>query len=63
MSNKDLSPCPTDIKSHGSMWFYEQGAGIKIYCDRNEGEENRPIVSGVIPWQTVRAAIKRKDKS
>lgn len=62
MSNKDLSGKPHNIKSKGEMWWYEENAGIKILCNRNEGEENYPIVTGIISWRTIRAALKRKDK-
>ena len=62
MGNKDMSGLPHDIKSDGEMWWYELGAGIRILCNRNEGEENNPIVSGIISWREIRNALKRKDK-
>lgn len=62
MSNQHLDTNPQDIKSNGEMWYYQSGGGLKIYCDRNKGEENNPIVSGIISWRAIRNALKRKDK-
>ena len=62
MSNQHLSQEPHDIKSNGEAWWYEVGAGIKVYFERHSGNEDEPTITGIIPWRLIRNALKRKDK-
>ena len=69
MSDKHLRTKPmytlhTYSFTHGAkrrrnrdMWFYEEPAGISVYCFP-AGEGN----SGLIPWRQIRAMLARKDQ-
>ena len=59
MSNKDLSEDPKDIGERG--WFYEEPGGLEVYVDTVGSTPGKPFI-GTIPWRTIRAALKRKDK-
>ena len=55
MSNKDLSLNPHQIDEH--TWWYEDPQGVFVYV-----EPATEIKTVKIPWRSLRAALKRKDK-
>jgi hypothetical protein len=59
MANKDLSRNPHNM-SH-DFWWYEENYGISIIYQITtfKGIEQR---ERRIPWRSLRAALKRKDK-
>ncbi len=57
MSNKDLRLDPHDLPKQNA-WWYEEARGISVYV--KQGGSPLPVV--VISWQSLRAALKRKDK-
>lgn len=58
MSEKHLSRKPHESKD-GAWWWYETRAGITVYTNEVARNERNPLL---IPWQTIRAALKRKDR-
>ena len=58
MANKDLQ-----LKSHQvkdavrDTWWYEETYGFHILTATSEG-----VIEMNIPWNSIRAALKRKDK-
>lgn len=60
MSKKHLKLEPHDAKGlHKgySVWWYEVNAGININWNNGKTYGNYTI-----PWESIRAALKRKDK-
>lgn len=55
MANNHLQRKPHDVTE--DLWWYEEPGGICI-CFKNGNRFNQAL----IPWRSVRAAIKRKDK-
>lgn len=63
MSNKDLREKPHHINNTDKIWWYEESAGMCIVTSPyhpSYGSVNCEI--RVIPWKTIRAALKRKEK-
>lgn len=56
MSQKHLSLKPHSVNHN--TWWYEENGGIDIYTTAVNGEQ----VKLRIPWVSLRAALKRKDK-
>ena len=55
MSEKDLQKEPHNINPHS--WWYEENYGVTIVVE--------PVTTTrqiKIPWRSIRAALKRKDK-
>ena len=48
-----------------NFWWYEENAGIRVYTYeyiiQPDFEINRTSKNRLIPWQSIRAALKRKD--
>ena len=57
MSKKHLSRHPHDIDTRA--WWYEENHGIEIIVE-SLNEKMRHLK---IPWVSVRAALKRKDRT
>lgn len=66
MANKHLSRQPRDIKVlHGARdaWCYEESGGIFAVTEHaNLSGEYTGTSTTLIPWVTIRAALRRKDK-
>jgi hypothetical protein len=56
MSNEDLQRKPHNDKS-GQMWWYEEPAGMTFVV-----WPSRDTREFVIPWRSIRAALRRKEK-
>ena len=61
MSNKDLNRSPKFASDN--VWWYEETSGIEIHID-HKYEDGIKFSHQVItiPWRSIRAALKRKDK-
>jgi len=57
MANKDLRLLPKRSRN-GNWWWYEESEGIRVYCLLSEDK----ISSHLIRWQSIRNALKRKNK-
>lgn len=64
MSDKDLQLAPhTGHNSLGHWWWYEEPGGIGIHSERLiQGFPSNSNRVAFIPWRSIRAALKRKDK-
>lgn len=62
MANIDLKREPVNVDDNS--WWYEEDKGIEIYVCHYKDDGTRKFKQTVftIPWQTIRAALKRKDK-
>jgi hypothetical protein len=60
MANKDLSLKPHHQKKDESWWWYEENQGISVVVERSQIPGEVGIFD--IPWQSIRAALRRKDK-
>jgi len=58
MANKHLQLAPHET-SNPNLWWYEEPAGIVIV---HGGPGHGPKSEPVIPWRSIRAALRRKDK-
>ena len=58
MSNKHLKLEPHYPMGRRNWWWYETRAGMEILY----GAEGQAVKYMLIPWSSVRAALKRKDK-
>ncbi len=58
MANKDLQKERHNINPF--WWWYEMRSGIKIYHKNPDSIIGKE--SPVIPWRSIRAALKRKDR-
>lgn len=61
MANKDLRRAPHNRKD-GKVWWYEQPSGIYM-CVDPKTEKIGGIIKVEIPWSSLRAALKRKDRT
>ena len=59
MSNKDLSTNPHLVNTH--FWWYEVPRGICV-CTEAFTSEGKKVEINYIPWNSIRAVMKRKDK-
>lgn len=57
MSERHLSPRPHRVLKDKEMWWYEEKGGIYLYCATLDKTRR-----GIIPWRSVRLALKRLDK-
>lgn len=57
MSDKDLSMNPHKIRGMKTAWWYEEEKGI---CLVVEPHDTTQLIT--IPWDSLRFALKRKDK-
>ena len=61
MSAKHLKLKPHNISNE--LWWYEANAGIEVVARFEDKPTGVVIVRiHVIPWRSIRAALKRKDK-
>ena len=58
MSNKDLRRNSHKVTGTNNVWWYEIPSGIHLLVRHNIGN----IKDYTIPWETIRNALKRKDK-
>ena len=56
MGNRHLSRDPHHTKDDG-VWWYEEPVGITLFV-----EQRTKVATIIIPWRSIRAALKRKDK-
>ena len=63
MSKKHLSLKPKAARVKypeiAEAWWYEENGGIDIHIDPRQANRH---ISLFIPWASIRAALKRKDK-
>jgi len=58
LANKDLRLAPHRIKDDlRDVWWYEVPSGFRIFTVETTG-----VIEIKIPWKSIRAALKRKDK-
>ena len=59
MANKDLKLTPHDIDE--DTWWYEDNKGIDLHVEIvcPSGQRDHKVL--LIPWDQIRAALKRKD--
>lgn len=61
MSKKHLSPRPHNIKP--GSWWYEENSGIEVVHQIRDDYGKYIRTDHIrIPWVSIRAALKRKDK-
>lgn len=60
MSDRDLRAGPYIVNQH--FWWYEVKRGICICTEAFTHEGTRHVEINYIPWNSIRAALKRKDK-
>ena len=61
MADKHLKHEPVHINAH--WWYYEDKDGLEIYRTRDGGIDSVVPRKAVIPWENIRAALERKDRS
>ena len=58
MANKDLLLKPHQVKDAvRDTWWYEENYGFHIFI-----ADSKELIEIKIPWNSIRAALKRKDK-
>ena len=64
MSNQHLKRTPHKIAHYPTAWLYEEDKGIYVVQDYYRAKDGLYLWtrSVVIPWNAIRAALKRKDK-
>ena len=60
MSDKDLSKYPHHVNDR--FWWFEEKRGICVCSEAWDPEGGKEVVINYIPWNSIRAALKRKDK-
>ena len=60
MSNKDLLRTSHAIRDDKDAWWYEEEKGICLVV--SDPSKDRNTFQFTIPWRSLRAALKRKDK-
>ena len=60
MSSKHLKPNPHLVNEH--FWWFEETRGICVCTENFSNGEGRKVDVNYIPWNSIRAALKRKDK-
>jgi len=59
MTNKDLKNSAHKHKGQDSFWWYETSKGIEVYFH----VPGLPLIPhATIPWASIKAAVRRKDK-
>ena len=59
MAKKDLKLDPYNLGE--DVWWYEDNKGIDLHIDIICPSGQRSHESYLIPWETIRAALARKD--
>ena len=60
MSDKDLRFHPHIVNQH--FWWYEEKRGICICTEAHDYKGEKGVELNYIPWNSIRATLKRKDK-
>ena len=61
MAKEHLKREPHNLSE--DVWWYEENAGIDLHLETVCPNGGHSHESYLIPWVTIRAALKRKDKS
>jgi len=62
MAKQHLSLSPHSIRGTKTAWWYEEDSGICVVQQHLEAGVHIATVSTVIPWNSLRSALQRKDK-
>lgn len=62
MSDKDLSTKPHYHKGQPGFWWYEEPSGLFVFCEHILQDGGMHVRMVKIPWVSVRAALRRKDR-
>jgi hypothetical protein len=60
--NKHLLLTPHEIRGNKHAWWYEETKGIEVIVHRDAINPGTGSAQLVIPWETIRQALARKDK-
>ncbi len=62
MSVMDLQLNPHKIRGTTSAWWYEEENGITVVQEYYKDHELVKVLHTVIPWRSIRSALKRLEK-
>jgi len=63
MSNKHLQLTPHAIRGTVTAWWYEEEKGISVVQEFRDKNGMLHITESILlPWTSIRGALKRKDK-